>query len=122
MTSRQRIASILSAALFVAGVAFAATTTPAQTTPAPATPAPATPAPTTPAPTTPVTPALLWVFGDPTPQWLTLSYHESEAGCAQELATIKPSQEQDAGCFPVGVDPARLHDQYGAAPVPAVVK
>jgi hypothetical protein len=120
MTARQRIASFLSATVFVSGMAFAATTAPPATTPPPTTTPPAPTAPVTPTP--PVTPALLWIYGDPTPQWLTLSYHASETGCTAVLATIHPTPTQDAGCFPVGVDPARLHDQYGVDPALPVAK
>ena len=65
-------------------------------------------------------PTVLWVYGDPSPQWQVLDDFDTKEDCEKSLATITPSPDQDAGCFRVGVDPARLHEQYGATtPLPA---
>jgi hypothetical protein len=128
MTSRKRIVGLLSATLFVATMAFAATPPPPTTPTAPTPPAVTpTPPPVQSPPTQPTTPAattptLLWVYGDPTPQWLVLGYFQTEAACDKSMTTIGVVPPQEAGCFPVGVDPARLHDQYGSVTATPVAK
>jgi hypothetical protein len=128
MTTRKRIAGFLSAGLLLANLAVAATTTPVPT-PVPVTPPQATMPPVV-RPTTEValpttegvSPTVLWVYGDPSPQWQVLNDFDTKAACEASLATIQSSQGQDAGCFRVGVDPARLHEQYGSVPTAPVAK
>jgi hypothetical protein len=106
MVSRKSIATWFSAGLLVAALSFAAEP-PKETPPTPLTPHPSA--------------TVLWVYGDPSPKWQVLDDFDTKEDCAKSLTTIKPTQGQDAGCFRVGVDPARLHESYGPviAPTPA---
>jgi hypothetical protein len=107
MVSRKHIATWVSAGLLVATLAVAADL-------------PKDPAPTPLGP--PPSATVLWVYGDPSPQWQILDDFDTKEECAKSLTTIKPTQGQDAGCFRVGVDPARLHELYGTTPAPTPVK